>query len=176
MDPVKFIILPIILLFTGSLEAQEETIEWHPDRRLSWDDFRGEPESGSPAAAITASGISYYFSTYEDRNGEMGIRYTVTTHFYPEKSWYHPNLGDRIILSHEQLHFDISELFARKMRARLASTRFTRNVKAEVRAIYRKINEELAQFQRRYDEETDFSRNREAQLLWNEAIMQALLQ
>lgn len=175
MDTIKFLLIPLIL-WNFSVWAQEETIEWHPDHRLSWEDFRGDPVENSPAAAITASGISYYFSTYEDHNGELGIRYTVTTHFYPEKSWYHPHLGDRVILSHEQLHFDIAELFARKMRAELASTRFTRNVKEEVREIYRKINEELAEFQRRYDDETDYSRDYEAQLIWNELIAQALLQ
>ncbi len=174
MDTIKKTFFLLVLFSCIALSAQEETIKWDADRRLSWEDFKGKPEENSPAAAITASGISYYFSTYEDHNGEMGINYTVTTYFYPNKSWYNRQLGDRIILSHEQLHFDIAELFARKMRAQLASTRFTRNVKEEVREIYRKINEELSEFQHRYDSETDYSRNYEAQILWNEVIAQAL--
>lgn len=175
MGALKYcLILALLSGFAGI--SQEATIEWDPDHRLSWEDFRGQPVEDSPAAAITASGISYFFSTYEDEQGKMGIRYTVKTHFYPDKSWYHPDLGDVIILSHEQLHFDISELFARKMRAQLGATKFTRNVKEEVREIYRKINEELAAFQNRYDDETNYSRDREAQLIWNELIARALAQ
>lgn len=167
-----------LLLFLAAgitLSAQEESILWEDNHRLSWEDFRGTPEEDSPAAAITASGISYSFFTYEKVDGNIGINYEVTTHFYPAKSWYHSELGSDIILSHEQLHFDISELFARKMRAQLEKTQFTSDVKAEVKEIYRTINEELAEFQNRYDAETDYSRNREAQLIWNEVIAQALL-
>ena len=71
-------------------------------------------------------------------------------------------------------HFDISELYARKMRKRLEATHFSRNVKAEVKAIYREILKELSDFQSTYDEETNFSRNREQQLRWNQKIKEVL--
>ncbi len=77
-------------------------------------------------------------------------------------------------LSHEQLHFDISELFARRMRERLATGTFTQNVKAEVKSIYREILEELEVFQDLYDNQTNFSRDMEQQLLWNAKIETAL--
>jgi predicted secreted Zn-dependent protease len=107
-------------------------------------------------------------------DGELEIRYKVSTFFYPNKSWFQPALENEVILSHEQLHFDISELYARKMRKLMATTKFTRNVKAEVKAIYKKINEELAEFQDLYDTETNFSRNVEEQLRWNRKIKEAL--
>lgn len=150
-----------------------EAILWHPDHRLSWADFKGSPSSSGRAAAITASGISYQFSTMES-DGAFELDYTVSTYFYPNKSWYQPNICDEVILSHEQLHFDISELFARKMRKLLGETKFTKNVKSEVRAIYRQINKELAEFQNLYDDETNFSRDREKQSLWNSKIAEAL--
>ena len=106
----------------------------------------------------------------------MEVDFTVKCFFYPEKSWYKAEICNAVVLSHEQLHFDIAELFARKFRRQLDSTRFTRNIKAEVRAIYRKINEELAAFQDRYDTETDFSRNVGQQKAWNANIRAALSQ
>lgn len=168
-------ILLIIFICSGMfVQAQyEDAILWSSDFRLSWSDFEGNPPGPTPAAAITASGISYQFSTVESE-GPLELDYTVSTHFYPSKSWYQPKLCDDNILSHEQLHFDISELFARKMRKLMERTTFTNNVKEEVRAIYSKINSELAEFQNRYDEETNFSRNREKQLEWNEKIAAAL--
>ena len=171
---MRFIFSIFVFLFAVSGWGQEyETILWNSNQRLSWSDFRAEPSNHGRAAAITASGISYQYSTMES-NGEYELDYTVNTYFYPNKSWYHPEVCDEVILSHEQLHFDITELFARKMRQLLSETKFTKNVKAEVRAIYRQINNDLAEFQNRYDDETNFSRDREKQLMWNKKIKEAL--
>ena len=60
------------------------------------------------------------------------------------------------------------------MGKRLEETKFTKNVKAEIKEIYSEITAELNDFQNRYDEETNFSRNREQQLHWNEKIGRAL--
>ncbi len=164
----------LFLMQISTLVAQEEeAILWNPEKRLSWTDFRADPPLSGNIAATTASGISYYFSSREV-NGQMEVDYTIRTYFYPDKSWYKPEICNAVILSHEQLHFDIAELFARRMRSQMANTRFTKNIKAEVKAIYRKINEELADFQKRYDTETDYSRNVAQQQIWNETIKAAM--
>ncbi len=156
-----------------SIYAQEDEVLWTPELKLRWEDFKGKPDPNSRIAAVTASGISYKFSSME-RNGYYEVEYTADTFFYPKQSWYQPHMCDDIILSHEQLHFDISELYARKMRKIMDGTRFTENVKLEVKEIYRQVLKELAAFQDKYDEETNFSRNREAQLRWNREIKAAL--
>jgi hypothetical protein len=152
---------------------EEEAILWSPEYRLSWEDFKGQPPDTGRVAATTASGISYYFSSTET-NGKMEVDFTVRTYFYPQKSWYIPEICNAVILSHEQLHFDIAEMFARKMRRQLAARQFTSNIKAEVREVYQQINKELAEFQEQYDRETDFSRNPARQKAWNAAIKEAL--
>ena len=162
-----WIFLVMISCITGF--SQEEEIPWSPDFRLKWSDFRGKPQENSRIAAVTASGISYRFSSIE-RDGYYEVEYEVNTFFYPEKSWYQPHMCDDLILSHEQLHFDIAEIFARKMRKAIDSTRFTKNVKAEINAIYRRTLNELEEFQDRYDTETNYSINRAAQLRWNREI------
>jgi hypothetical protein len=163
-----------MLLSVFRATSQEfEAILWEPGLKLAWHDFKARPASRSNAAAITASGISYEFST-EENNGEFELEFTVHTYFYPGRSWYQPEVCDAVILSHEQLHFDISELFARKFRKVLQETRFSRNVKAEVGALFRQVNRELAEFQDEYDKETNFSRNREQQQIWNMNIARAL--
>lgn len=152
---------------------EEEAILWNSEQRLSWANFKAEPPKDSEIAATTASGLSYQFSTTEE-NGKYELDYIVSTYFYPNRSWYQYNICDEVILSHEQLHFDISELYARKMRKIMDNTTFTKNVKAEVKAIYRQINKELAEFQQVYDRETNYSRNIEQQLSWNKKIKEAL--
>jgi hypothetical protein len=159
------------LNFAGLQE--EEAIEWTAESKLTWKDFKGKAPSNVRAAATTASGISYEFSTRFEGN-EMMVDYTVLTFFYPTKSWYKPKICNDLTLVHEQLHFDISELFARKMRKQMDSVVFTNNVKAEVKKIYKKILNELSDYQNRYDRGTDFSRDKEQQLLWNKKIREEL--
>ncbi len=166
-----------MLYFLGMnfLSAQEyETIVW-TEKRLTWKDFKGPSPVSSRVAATTASGISYEFSTAGTKDA-FAIDFVITTHFYPKKSWYKPVLCDDFVLSHEQLHFDISELFARKLRKELSEATFTHeNIKAKVKAIYNKNNKALNDYQNRYDEETNFSRYLQQQILWNKKIAEVLI-
>ena len=163
----------LLFLWGGSLWQEKEAIRWEADRKLSWEDFRGTPPESKRVAATTASGISYSYKT-TGVPGRYRLDYEVSAYFYPQKSWYHPDICDSGVLAHEQLHFDISELYARRMRETLARKTFGDNVRAEVRRIFRQVNRELAEFQDRYDRETDFSRNREAQERWNAEISRKL--
>ena len=88
MGIVRYLLL--FFLFTSyaqQVEPDEGRIVWDPDRRLTWADFQGDPPRSSPVAALTASGISYSFSSMQ-RGNEMVIDYEVTANFYPSRSWY----------------------------------------------------------------------------------------
>ena len=166
----------LLLLWMLGFESTQdyETISWSASRPLSWNDFRGNVPTSPRAAAITASGITYSFATSGTKDA-MEVDFKIDTFFYPTKSWYQPAVCDAIILSHEQLHFDISELFARKMKKRLEAETFTSDtVKSKVKSIYREILDELNDFQNRYDTETNFSRNLAKQEEWKLQIENAL--
>lgn len=174
MGTVRNILFIAIMLLSVSILGQEEApIAWDPDRKLTWEDFRGTPFKTAWAAATTASGISYEYTGMQNEGG-YDLEFKIVTYFYPDKSWYQPKLCDEHVLSHEQLHFDISELYARKFRKLLASYRFTKNAKAEVKAIYDKVLTELSAFQSRYDHETNYSRDPEKQKAWNRMVAEAL--
>ncbi|WP_350292320.1 DUF922 domain-containing protein [uncultured Croceitalea sp.] len=172
----KSIIISFVFLFLGTAcfsQEIEEAYLWDSKTRLTWDDFKGVVPPDSAPAATTASGISYKYSA-NLLHHEVQLDFEVNAFFYPNESWYKPDVCNNLILSHEQLHFDISELFARKMRKRLNETSFSDNVKAEIRKIYKETLKALSDYQDRYDWETNFSRNREQQLRWNEQIAKAL--
>jgi len=173
LDTLK--ILFLFLPFLGqALQADEaNVIAWEAGSQLGWEDFQGVPPKDKAVAATTASGISYSFKT-QGLPGQYTLDYEVNAYFYPEKSWYHPELSNAAVLMHEHLHFDISELYARKMRKTLSGRTFSGNVRREVRQIFSKINRELKAFQDRYDLETDFSRNQEVQQRWNKRIAERL--
>lgn len=175
MGTLKYILFFISTFLVAFAFSQEKAvIPWSSERKLVWTDFKGRPFKTAWAAATTASGIAYEFST-SGTSDAPELTINVVTYFYPEKSWYREELCDSIVLGHEQLHFDISELYARKMQKRLAETKFTKNIKSEIGAIFRQINRELGQFQNRYDHETNFSRDLEKQRFWNKMIAEALV-
>lgn len=166
--------ITVLVCTSGFAFAQEEeTIPWNADRKLQWSDFKGSYFKTEWAAATTATSISYAFSSGE-QNGQQFLEIKVDCEFFPQKSWYRPELCDSLILSHEQLHFDIAELHARKFRTWLAEFKFTENVKEEVRGIYKQILKDLSIFQNRYDRETNFSQDLQRQLQWNQDIAEEL--
>ncbi|MEM7485436.1 MAG: DUF922 domain-containing protein [Bacteroidota bacterium] len=173
MGKVISIVFFLAFGFLANSQELEESVLWDSNKRLTWADFKGKIPPAAVPAATTASGISYKYSANLIHH-EVELDFEVNAYFYPNESWYKPEVCDDIILSHEQLHFDISELFARKMRDKLQRTSFSDNVKAEIRRIYKEILKELKDFQELYDWETNFSRNTKKQLEWNNKIAKAL--
>lgn len=147
----------------------DKAIAWRENFKLTWAYFKANPDFTTKAAAVTASGISYRLSG-ERINGKMQVNCDVTAYFYPNKSWYKKELASDKMLLHEQLHFDITELHARKMRAELANAELNKNVKQEVEAIYNAVLKQLRTMQKKYDAETNFSRNTEQQLIWKKKV------
>ena len=67
---------------------------------------------------------------------EVQLDFEVNAFFYPNESWYKPDVCNNLILSHEQLHFDITELHARKFRQMVSNTRFTNKIRSEMNLHY----------------------------------------
>lgn len=166
---MRFIFL-FFLFASNFLNAQEDRIFWSSDKKLVWEDFKGVPNIDSAFAAITFSGMSYNFSA-EVVNEVVKVSYKVKCYFVPSKSWCKKAfLNDLELLKHEQLHFDITELYTRKFRKELSKMVFTKNVNSDIRALYTSINEEKIAFQKQYDIETDHSSNKNVQKSWEKDI------
>ena len=114
----------IASLFSLCLFQDKDTMSWNHDYRLEWSDFKGEPKESSNVVAVTASGITFGFSTTKSETRLIDYNYTVKADFYPDQSWCHKARVNNNILNHERLHFDITELHARKFRERINNTKF----------------------------------------------------
>ncbi len=158
-----------LLVMSTSVAAQEEEILWSSNKKLTWQDFKGTPDYNSVAAAITASGISYEFSASIEGE-KVFVDYQVNCYFYPQNSWYNKQHASPAVLRHEQLHFDITELHARKMRAILGKMTFTKKVRKQIKRVYQDVISDLQKMQKQYDQESDFSRNPDGQLKWEAKI------
>lgn len=164
--------LLLFLMFSFSCMAQEknEKIKWSEKRDLTWEDFMAEPDLSSSYSANTNSGISYNWS-YSTAGGEVQLEHEVFSNFYPNRSWVKPDLkDDEYLLEHERLHFDISELHARRLRKALSEYEPARNIRQDLKQIYNLIDEERRKMQKAFDKETNHSENREAETRWRKFI------
>ena len=152
-----------------SFEADEDQILWQPEYRLSWDDFLCEPLRNTEAVALTSTTLGL---AYRIQNGKLS--YNINCGFSKKRSW--ALLKTPYILAHEQAHFDITEIYARKLNQQLKETRFSKgaSMQGQVNAIYEKMMKEKEAFQELYDGETSHSRNKAKQAKWLNKIDEML--
>lgn len=163
---MKFLLSALLaLLFTFSPANDDEKLRWEEDRPLSWEDFRGEPSGAPDFVASTNSGISLSYSIGK-KDGNFTFDFSVNSNFYPNESWYRPESASEYILKHEQTHFDISELHARKLRKYLSELKVTANVKEHADDIYRQTESHRRAMQQAYDEDSDHSKLEGPEMQW----------
>jgi len=162
------LLLSLVLCFSAGSHAQD-TLYWSPDTKMTWSDFRGKPVSSSPYEAITTAGI-YYTLSYNRRS----FRTVVYCYCLRSKSWSKDKTR-QALLQHEQLHFDITGLYARKIRQAFAAYSYHyETVGADLKRIFMDLNDEKTRMNLQYDRETAFSANAAAQLRWQRKIAAAL--
>ena len=165
---VTTLVLSTLLYF--SPEKDDNSIPWRASRRLTWDDFKSSPDDNSTNAALTSSKITFKY-TYDS---EKGFTYSIGCLFEKNNSW--GRVKTDYILAHEQGHFDIAEIHARKLNQVLKSYTFKpATAQKAVPAIYEKIMKEQAEMQNEYDSDSDFSRDKEQQAAWSEKINRELV-
>jgi hypothetical protein len=153
-----------------SKEENSEFIPWVTRRTLNWNDFQCAPRRNTDAVASTSTSLGL---SYQVNHGELS--YEITCNFSKLKSW--GLTKTEYILAHEQGHFDITELFARKLNESLLKYSFNkRTYRDDINRIYQAIVAQKEEMQQAYDGETDHSRKRRIQNEWHEAIEQMLVQ
>ncbi|WP_242205603.1 DUF922 domain-containing protein [Aestuariivivens insulae] len=160
----------LVLLCCLFCFQESPVVSWQEDYRLVWSDFKGAPQDQGDVAAVTASGITFGVSIKEKGNRVIGFNTNVKAYFYPEQSWYKPEKATEHVLAHEQLHFDITELYARKFRKNIGELKVSNSIKKQLQDLHRTILKELEAAQEKYDSETNFSRHVENQLKWQNKV------
>ena len=99
-----------------SLKLPPGSIRWSAERPLTVADFQARPRPSETLAALTSTDINTGASC---RNDEL--RGTARASFDPASSWVRdPARLTPALLRHEQLHFDLTEVYARRLRQQLA--------------------------------------------------------
>lgn len=162
------IITKIIIFFSFPFW---QTIEWCENKKIVWEDFQGyKPKDNTFFANIsTKILIEYTIAPNESPN------YYVKATMNRSQSWKEGNLSQKL-LQHEQLHFDICELYARKIRKSVDSLRKEKVIGTLTydSLIHAHLRMEKAR-NNLYDLETNHSTNIEKQFEWDEKIRRELV-
>ncbi len=147
-----------------------DTIEWRESYKLVWDDFKAPPELGSPKGALTGSSIAY-----DAKSVGSSIECIVVSYFNRQRSWVQANQKTDYVLSHEQGHFDLYEIYTRKLRKMLSEKTFTRkNLTNDLKKIVKKVLKKADEQQVKYDKATGFAYNVANQKKWSKKIADEL--
>ncbi len=166
----------LLIFFWGTSFFCAQRIEWNAQEKLTWDQFRAPKNLKSKndnSAAYSYCGISYNVTKSSLNDGEAQV--TVKAIFLEDKSWKKTADPGAYLLQHEQLHFDIAEVFARKMRKMIrkkikTSKDFDRYFKSEYHAIFKSYQA----FQSVYDQDTKNSIIPIKQQAYNRKVAQML--
>jgi hypothetical protein len=171
--------LPLACLLLLSLCFAEhvcgQVIQWDAERPLVWEDYQKKhtplATDGLWAAKTVYKVEIEPLNVAVDANDNIRNYkdLTVVAQFFPRKSWVIER--NEVLLNHEQLHFDIAELYARKMRYE-----FSKLQKSQVRRmddyqeVYNRNWQACKRDQRQYDADTNHGTREEENKLWKTRI------
>jgi len=166
-----FLIICLTFCFYNfNFQKELEIIYWSKHNALKWTDFKGSVDINNKHAAITDCNIKMDFKTKKDT-----LFVSILSYMSPNKSWVKTNEQNVILLKHEQIHFDITELFARKFRQVVLSKKILKaKISDELNSISANNNLAFKSYQDLYDKETDHSRVKSKQLEWEQKVAKEL--
>ncbi|WP_123873412.1 hypothetical protein [Chryseobacterium piscium] len=143
----------LIFISISSFMFSQKNIEWNQKNRLSFDDFIGEPEISS-AAAASAINIEYEIISQSIWTGKIKIK--IKANFNKEKSWAKPEFKNLQLLAHEQGHFDIAQIFAIYMQRKVNNEiKTSQDFHKKFQIVYDQIYNEYFEFQNKYEIDTN---------------------
>ena len=165
-------------------------LHWDAARPVGWGDFRAVPPADAArrteiaAIAMTISwSVRFEVSCVPGKSEWKGLivpsSLKVLNWMDPARSWAALERRSEAVLRHEQRHFDLNEVYRRKLEVTLLPLRAAgadaegakRSLDAMIHAAAQKLLDTLAAQQDRYDLETSHGASVEGQARWDAQIV-----
>jgi hypothetical protein len=143
---------------------------WSSTDRLRWSDFRGKPPGDGNNLHLRAVSWSGVEPILVEKN--TGFSYRVKSVFKRYNSWRTDTAN--YLLAHEQLHFDITELLARKLRKAIQAAPDPTG--ESFAPVIQKLYQECADMHDAYDKETAHGIIAGSQAKWKKKVCLELKQ
>jgi len=159
-------------------EGEGDIITWSEQDTLSWEDFKGNPDFESDFLAMTFVSIDLNLVVENEV-----LKANTDCRFYKKDSWTR-NKKSLYLLKHEQLHFDIAEAYARRLKYIVdsicsnvdISTYELYDTGSIIEAAYDSLQNAYSNCSDVYDTDTNHSKISSQQLLWNKKVRSYLEQ
>jgi hypothetical protein len=149
---------------------------WNAKAPIQWEDYTITQEKRILKTGFLANAITSYQYRFIPGNWDVYDCINVATLFIKSDSWITDTLN-HVVLEHENIHFDIGELYARKMRKELHALLMEGIINHEIYGM--KIDslfKEVEAYQDLYDQETFYGQIKSMQQLWKDRIANELKQ
>jgi hypothetical protein len=160
-----FLILVILFFsFKNSIcTDKKDIIFWDSQRPLKWEDFKGSVPVNTYFTANSYLGIQidYHFN-------RSFVKIRTNTYFDMSNSWVEQD-HSIVLLKHEQAHFDLYEVYRRKLMKIYKNESYLD--KSKIDYFYNKVFFSLDSITNIYDSETDYSIDTIEQKSWEFKIV-----
>lgn len=157
---------PSVLPKPGTKPVLAEAIPWSATRPLTMADFIGRPSPSDRLAALTSADIKAGAACRD-----FVFTGTVQATFDPNTSWFRqPKTATAALLRHEQMHFDLTEVYARLLRKKLIAFEAKvdcNKLQPAFDNLTKGVYAEWGREQDRYDRETNHGLNVVQQANWD---------
>jgi len=168
MKPLLYVLLLFPML--ASAQATIDTLHWSATRRLELSDFRSPTQPGLGGSEF------YYQLGYEVRPTSLWSEPAIDAYclMFRNLSWISETAKDQRTLAYNQVLFDLVEIHARQMKAKLIALRVDRHFKQQAKQIEYLTNSELGAEVNRFRGETGGGDDVRALQRWQKQVAQRL--
>lgn len=166
MKVVIVLLFNLILSFGLYAQEMDSILYWDQNRKLVWEDFQFKEEETVEGYEKAGIYSGFEVKWYKDESLSISIK----VEFDKLESWTADTVST-LLLSHEQLHFDINEYFARIMR-KYCDEEISKGV-TDIDLIYQSIDSlinDCNDYQREYDYHTAHGSDTLRQKEWDNKI------
>ncbi|MFD2245891.1 DUF922 domain-containing protein [Pontibacter ruber] len=167
------LLLFCLIVSTSGFCHVSDTLIYSPQRKLSWQDFKGTPNfSDRSKGAQIAVTINLRVKKVNFWTGK--ITYDAFAMAFRNELWVKDSYKDAYTLAHEQLHFDIAHIYAETLELELNTMKEPEEQKAKAEEMLIQVNKAMNDYQAFYDRETRGGNNIARQKEWATKIKKDL--
>jgi predicted secreted Zn-dependent protease len=160
------------LIYVAILWLSFTVADAQPYRKLTLDDFRGNPNTNNTGVvAYTNCSIAFSYTAYKEKDYYI-LNFIIKLDMNNDKSWMNRSRLTTAemaaeILKHEQGHYNIAYMEQQELLRTVGRTVFHSDYERVAKQIFNRIDAKYQQLNHNYDDDTQHSANREQQHSWD---------
>lgn len=168
---------PPVHLKVNLLQSGESSyIPYRRDNKVQVSDFKASPDHTTKGVAATYSGVQMGLRERTE-NGIVHIEVDLYVYFDKQRSWMKKTGRNQRVLDHEQIHFDITAVFACNLKLVLEATTWEGpDVFERLKELHKQQMQLLQETQHKYDLESKHGTDALQQKAWSDKIYNRLQQ